>query len=103
MNNIWTEAERDFVRQHAGKLTDKVIAAKLSLMCNRQVTTQSVRKQRQKMGLKKQQGRGVCKLVEQEKESQSSQVARAVPVAEAEADFNSMDLVQSMMNQHIGS
>ena len=84
MNSIWTEAEKDFVRQNAGKLTDQVIAAKLSIMCNREVTMQAVRKQRQKLGLKKQQGRSVCKLVKQEEESQSNNVARAVPVADAQ-------------------
>lgn len=86
MNSIWTTAEKDFVKQNAGTLTDKVIAAKLTLMCNRTVTTQAVRKQRQKMGLKKQQGRGVCKLVKQETESQSSNVAQAVPVAQPVSD-----------------
>lgn len=99
MNSIWTEAERNFVKQNASKLTDEVIAAKLSLMCNREITKQAVRKQRQKMHLKKQPGRGVCKLVEQKKVSQSSNVARAVPVAEP----NSLDLAQSMMNQHMGA
>lgn len=86
MNTIWTQAEKDFVKQNAGILTDKVIAAKLTLMCNRQVTTQAVRKQRQKMGLKKQQGRGVCALVQQEEESQSMNVARGVPVAQPVSD-----------------
>ena len=66
MRKIWTEAERDFIKRNAGTMRDQDVADKLSQLTGRTVTIQSVRKQRQNMGLKKLPGRGIC-LVEQKK------------------------------------
>ena len=42
------------------------IKSKLSQITGRNVTLQAVRKQRQKMGIAKQPGRGICAVVEKE-------------------------------------
>ena len=65
MNKVWTNEEKDFIRNNAGMMTDKVLSIKLSQITGRRVSLQSVRKQRQKMGISKQPGRGVCALVEE--------------------------------------
>ena len=60
MNQVWTEAEKDFIRKSAGHLTDEHGAVELSKVCGRPITVDAWRKQRQKLGIKKKPGRGVC-------------------------------------------
>ena len=62
MNQVWSEGERNFIRENAGHLTDKQGAAKLSRLVGRNITVNAWRKQRQKMGISKKPGRGVCKV-----------------------------------------
>ena len=70
MNQIWSEVERNFVRNNAGILTDKEGAEQLSRITGRRVTLHAWRKQRQKMGISKMPGRGICRInYKQEKES----------------------------------
>jgi hypothetical protein len=64
MNQVWTEAEKAFIKNNANILSDEVGAAKLSEMTGRIVTIHAYRKQRQKMGLRKKPGRGVCVVVD---------------------------------------
>tara|TARA_Y100000361_G_scaffold47680_1_gene41302 strand:+ start:171 stop:398 length:228 start_codon:yes stop_codon:yes gene_type:complete len=66
MNKVWTDEEKEFIRNNSGLMTDKVLAIKLSQITGRRISLQSVRKQRQKMGINKQPGRGICALVEKE-------------------------------------
>lgn len=81
MNKVWKEHEQQFIRDNAGRMKDKELAVKLTQITGRHVTIQAVRKQRQKMGIEKAKGRGICKIVEQEKESDSANIARGVPVS----------------------
>jgi len=62
MNEVWNEAERTFVRDNAGVLTDKDGAEQLSRITGRLVTLHAWRKQRQKMGISKMPGRGICRI-----------------------------------------
>ena len=62
MNQVWSEGERNFIRENAEHLTDKQGAAKLSRLVGRNITVNAWRKQRQKMGISKKPGRGVCKV-----------------------------------------
>lgn len=62
MNRVWTEVEREFVRKNAGNLTDEHGARKLGELVRRDITKEAWRKQRQKLGIKKKPGRGVCEL-----------------------------------------
>ena len=62
MNQVWTEAERQFIKDSAGTLTDEAGAIELSKVCGRIVTVNAWRKQRQKMGIKKNPGRGICSI-----------------------------------------
>lgn len=78
MNKVWGETEKKWIAEKASELKDSELALQLSGILNRKVTVQSVRKQRQKLGITKARGRGVCKVVS----SSSANVAVAVPVAQ---------------------
>ena len=62
MQKKWTEEEKEFVRQNAGKLTDVQAAQKLSEIVGRDVSVHALRRVRQMLGLKKKRGRGKCEL-----------------------------------------
>jgi len=62
MNIKWTENDKIFVRENAHSMKDHEIAKVLTERSGRQVTLQAVRKMRQKMGIKKKCGRGICDL-----------------------------------------
>lgn len=64
MNILWSDGEREYVRANAGVLTDGQMAANLTRITGRAISEQSARKQRQKLGILKRPGRGVCRLVE---------------------------------------
>ena len=76
MNKVWNDAEKDYIRTHAASMKDRELAKKLTEMTGRHVTIQAVRKQRQKMGLVKAQGRGVCSL--KERPTASDTIAQVV-------------------------
>lgn len=58
----WTEAELQLIRDKAAVLKDKDLAQVISTLIGKPVSVQSVRKQRQKLGLAKQSGRGKCAI-----------------------------------------
>jgi hypothetical protein len=58
----WTSEAKDFIRGHAAILKDDELAASLSLLTGRSISTHAVRKARARLGLKKKQGRGRCEL-----------------------------------------
>ena len=60
MNIKWTDEERQFIKDNAAFMKDKELAEKISEMSDRKVTLDAVRKVRQKLGIKKKQGRGIC-------------------------------------------
>jgi hypothetical protein len=62
MNQIWSDAERNFVRDNAGVLTDEQGAAQLSRITGRDITMFAYRKQRQAMKIVKKQGRSTCQV-----------------------------------------
>lgn len=62
MNQVWTPIEEQFIKENAGRVSDEVGAAQLSKIVGREITVYAWRKKRQKMGLRKAPGRGVCKL-----------------------------------------
>lgn len=63
MNNKWSEAEKAFIKENAHRLKDSEIAEHLTARSGRKITLQGVRKQRQKLGIKKEAGRGRCGVV----------------------------------------
>ena len=69
MNSVWREEHKQFIRDNASTMTDKEIAEELSNMTGRNVTMQAARKQRQKLGVKKGHGRGVCLVVQRQTSS----------------------------------
>ena len=58
----WTVEQTEYLRQNVEKLSDAALAAYLNKSLN------CVRKHRLRLGLKKQRGRGVCKLQTYDKE-----------------------------------
>lgn len=78
MNKIWSDSEKNYIRTNAATMKDRELAVKLSEMTGRNVTVQAVRKQRQKMGIQKAQGRGVCSLADDTKKTTGDSVARVV-------------------------
>ena len=66
MNKIWTNIEKQYIRDNAGKKKDRELAEELSSITKRNISLQAVRKQRQKMGISKAHGRGVCEIVEKQ-------------------------------------
>ena len=67
MNQVWTPLEEQFIRENADKVTDEVGAAQLSEIVARPISVYAWRKKRQKMGLTKAPGRGVCRVIKQER------------------------------------
>ena len=65
MNIKWTPDELEFVKKNADKMTDKKLAFELNKITDKKFTMQAVRKKRQKLGITKKQGRGVCQVVRQ--------------------------------------
>ncbi len=64
MNQIWTTIEEQFIKENAGLLTDALGAAQLSEIAGRKITVYAWRKKRQKLGLTKAPGRGICRLLD---------------------------------------
>ena len=60
MNIKWTDKERQFIIDNAANMKDKDLAERISEMADRTVTLDAVRKVRQKLGIKKKRGRGIC-------------------------------------------
>ena len=63
MNSKWTENDKNFLRENANKMKDIEIAQALTESTGRKVSLEAVRKQRQKLGIKKAAGRGIVKVV----------------------------------------
>jgi len=63
MNQVWTEMEEQFIRENANKVTDEVGCAQLSEIVGRPISVYAWRKKRQKMGMRKAPGRGVCRIL----------------------------------------
>ena len=68
MNIKWTEKERQFIIDNAATTKDKDLAEKISQMAGRTVTLDAVRKVRQKLGIKKKRGRGICGIRQTQEE-----------------------------------
>ncbi|MEE8323101.1 MAG: hypothetical protein V3R57_05720 [Candidatus Bathyarchaeia archaeon] len=67
MNVKWSENDKNFIRDNAHAMKDVEIAAALTESTGRIVTLQAVRKMRQKLGVKKAPGRGICGLTTDKK------------------------------------
>lgn len=62
----WTPEVVEFIKENAATLKDKELAEKVSELVGKPVSLQSVRKQRQKVGVVKAAGRGKCEVVDKE-------------------------------------
>ena len=60
MNIKWTDEEKDFIRENAAFTKDVDLAEKLTEKTGRTVTLDAIRKVRQKLGIRKRAGRGIC-------------------------------------------
>ena len=66
MNIKWSEDEKDFIRANAEIMKDSEMAAYLTAHVGRIVTLDAIRKVRQKLGITKKPGRGICGVVNKE-------------------------------------
>lgn len=62
MGKHWTKEELKYIKKNCGILKDKVIAFKLFQLTGRVCSSNAVRQMRAKLGIKKEHGRGVCRL-----------------------------------------
>ena len=63
MNVKWTVEEKEFIKKNAAFMKDRDLARSLEERSGRSVSVDALRKVRQKLGVKKKHGRGVCALV----------------------------------------
>jgi hypothetical protein len=49
MNNVWTNQEKEFIKQNAGNMKDEEMIPHLQQMSGRNISLQAVRKQRRKL------------------------------------------------------
>jgi len=61
-NIVWTEAHKEFIRQNAGRMKDWEIATTLSRLLGRTISLSAVRTTRQRLGIRKRRGRGLCEV-----------------------------------------
>ena len=61
---IWTEDDKKFIRDNAKTMVDSAIAEELGKRKGMDINVQSIRKLRQGMGIFKERGRGICKVVQ---------------------------------------
>lgn len=61
----WTDAEAAFIQDNTGKMTDLEVAVSLSKISGSNITTNMIRRQRRKMGVKKSRGRPAKNKVNQ--------------------------------------
>ena len=59
----WTDLMRLYISDNCATMCDEELAKELSKRSGKKITIDSVRKKRQRMGLKKKHGRDVCELV----------------------------------------
>ena len=64
MNIKWSEVDKQFIKERAADLKDKELAIQLSLRNGRPVSLGAIRKLRQRLGITKKCGRGICALEE---------------------------------------
>lgn len=58
----WSEPEKQFIRDNAGRVRDRDIAAILTRITGRHISQKAVEHQRERLGYAKLHGRGVCGL-----------------------------------------
>jgi len=67
MKKIWIKESLDLLKNLAGRMNDEEGAAELTKLLGRTITKIAFRRQRQILGIKKEGGRGVCKLCGEKK------------------------------------
>ena len=59
---VLTDQEKDFIRANAGTMTDKQMGQELTNMTGLEYKPSFIANQRRKLGIKKERGRGVCRV-----------------------------------------
>lgn len=62
MNKTWDDKAVKYLKDNAAKMRDEDIAAELSKVSGRVFTKKAVKLKRQRLGIEKECGRGVCKV-----------------------------------------
>ena len=95
MNKVWSQTERDFIARNAGVITDVEGARQLSAISGRTISVHAWRKQRQKLGVKKAPGRGVCRLAGEVQASEP--VVSPAPTVESKAPAESVPTMSTVV------
>ena len=64
MNKKWSIEEENYIKQHAGLLSDEQIAENLTKISRREITKIAVRRKRNRLQIKKKCGRGKNEIEE---------------------------------------
>ena len=62
MNYVWSDVEKQFIKDNAANMTDEQLIVHLSKFTSRKISLHALRKQRRKLGIIKKCGRGVCAI-----------------------------------------
>lgn len=62
MNKVWTQQEIEYLEANAGIFTDEKLTQEMNTLFNRNFTIASVRKARQRRGIKKEAHRSFFRL-----------------------------------------
>ena len=62
---VWNAERRHFIRQHAGEMTDDILAGEMTRRFGYKFSIAAVRLQRRALGIQKENGRGRCKIKKQ--------------------------------------
>lgn len=63
MLHVYTDAQKQFVRDNANIMKDVDVAASLSRISGRPVSIHAVRHLRHKLGIRKRRGKGFCEVL----------------------------------------
>lgn len=80
MNRIWSNSEKQYIKDNAHTMKDTDLMQKLCELTGRSISLQALRKQRRKLGIIKCQGRGKCEIVgEKQKSDAENEESSPVP------------------------
>jgi len=61
-NFKWEKEQTEFIKANAAKMKDQEMLKHINAMSDHKVTLAALRKYRARLGIKKQRGRGVCRV-----------------------------------------
>lgn len=88
VTKIWTPEEIEYVKNHSNDMTDEELARNLNHIYENRRTFSAVRKVRQRMGIAKASGRGVCKVTKMDEKSVEDKITLNKSIIAKEENIN---------------